>query len=109
MKIVSYVIPVVLLVLVVGCSPSEKKQDVPPPPKASAAEASAPAPATPRQTESAKEIVDGYSKGLATSLDKGDYPRSIIRCPEASLQIRRLSAIQSKTPAPKSFFGRSAP
>lgn len=71
MKRVFCVIPMVLLILAVGCAPSEKKEDVPPPPKAPSAEASAPAPAAaPQQPESAKEIVEGYQKGLVGSVDK---------------------------------------
>jgi hypothetical protein len=70
MKRVFSVIPVALLAFAVGCAPSEKKDDVPPPPKASSADASAPAPAAPQQPESAKEIVEGYQKGLVGSVDK---------------------------------------
>ena len=49
-----------------GCTPSEKKADVPPPVKAPSAQAAA----TSAQPETSKEIVEGYEHTLVTAPDK---------------------------------------
>lgn len=99
MKRVLCVIPMALLILAVGCSPSEKKQDVPPLPKAPAAEASATAPATPRQPESAKDIVEGYSRGLKTSLDRAKLAQTRTDLGAIKDAVRNYQVDNGKFPA----------
>ena len=99
MKRVICLISLALLILAVGCAPSEKKQDVPPPPKTPAAEASAPAPATPQQPEPAKEIVEGYSKGLATSLDEAKLAQTRTDLGAIKDAVRNYQVDNGKFPA----------
>jgi len=91
MKRVLCVMPMILLLLAVGCSPSEKKQDVPPPPKAPAA--------TPRQPGTAKEIVEGYSKGLETSIDKAKLAQTRTDLGAIKDAVRNYQVDNGKFPA----------
>jgi len=68
-----YLLPALLLAMTVGCTPTEKKADLPPPPQAgqeNAAAPAAPAAQPQAQPESAQEIVQGYAGGLKSSIDK---------------------------------------
>ncbi len=56
----------IVALLLVGCTPREKKNDAPPTPKTPDT-ASAP---QPQQPESAKQIVNNYEKTLVTSIDR---------------------------------------
>lgn len=100
MKRVFSVIPVALLAFAVGCAPSEKKDDVPPPPKAPSADASAPAPvAAPQQPESAKEIVEGYQKGLVGSVDKARLAQARTDLGAIKDAVRNYQVDNGKFPA----------
>lgn len=57
----------IIVSLLVGCTPREKKNDAPPTPKTPD---TASAPQQPQQPESAKQIVNNYEKTLVTSVDR---------------------------------------
>ena len=94
MKRVFCLISTALLICAVGCAPSEKKQDVPPTPKAPVAEAPAP-----QQPESAKEVVEGYQKGLVTAVDKAKQAQARTDLGAISAAVRNYQVENGKFPA----------
>ena len=99
MRRVLYLIAMVLLAFSFGCAPSEKKEDAPPPPKAPVAEAPAPPAAAPQQPESAKEIVEGYQKGLVSSLDKAKLAQTRTDLGAIKVAVESYQADNQKLPA----------
>ena len=93
MKRVFCLISTILLVVTVGCSPSEKKDDAPPTPKAPVAQAPAP-----QHPESAKEVVEGYQKELVTAVDKSKQAQARTDLGAIKVAIESYQADNQKFP-----------
>ena len=100
-----YLIPLAALTLALGCTPTEKKTDVPQPPKAPQEQTSALAPATampapaPAQPESSKQIVQGYAKSITGTMDRARLAQTRVDMEVIQAAVRNYQVDNGKYPA----------
>jgi hypothetical protein len=84
-----YLLSALFLSICLGCTPTEKKADVPPPPKVPKQEVPAPA----------GKIVQDYGKGLATSVDKAKGVQNTIDTEAVRTAVKSYYFEHDKYPA----------
>ena len=101
MKKLFLLLPAIFLTFAFGCSQSGQKTEAPQPAPAAqqAAPAQAPAAAPAQQPESAKEIVEGYGKGLVTSVDKARGAQASVDLGSVKDAVRNYQVENGRYPA----------
>lgn len=114
MRVSVYIFLALTVVLgLFGCTPTEKKVDVPPPPTAGEQATQAPTPASPapqgQQPESAKKVIEDYHKGLTTSIDKAKSVQAKVDMGAVQDAVRNYQVENGRCPegldAIKSYVG----